>query len=378
MPFEDTTFASATEHAFILSDGKGVDAQRPNMHQRLAPKQSLKNQKAAGQTHRVQTHTYLSELSTHHNSGALCFVAAHLQLLKRCQLNNLKRQMPMRKQLSLKTIYLALTILVLAAGSVSAQSPSMRGPLFKIKVYSGASILPYFTSGLRDVHITSFPGGFFGRAEERLAVPLSQGTSESIRFGGLLGLEVSNLGGYKRLSFNLEVQGMPGENSRYFNVAAGFGYKFFDLKEDAKQDFPLTIGLLVKGGYAFGVSTFAQVEALADRPFTSTVVTDGGLFQVGDRVQADILGATLQAAVTVNAEIVKNVDVGLQLGYSGAWLSTVTLTSGSGGTLNPLSPHVVNPNTTDRTQGFARAFTEAPSISLNGFFAALQFGLTVF
>jgi hypothetical protein len=120
------------------------------------------------------------------------------------------------------------------------------------------------------------------------------------------------------------------------------------------------------------------VEALADRPFTSTVVTDGGLFQVGDRVQADILGATLQAAVTVNAEIVKNVDVGLQLGYSGAWLSTVTLTSGSGGTLNPLSPHVVNPNTTDRTQGFARAFTEAPSISLNGFFAALQFGLTVF
>jgi hypothetical protein len=54
------------------------------------------------------------------------------------------------------------------------------------------------------------------------------------------------------------------------------------------------------------------------------------------------------------------------------------LTSGSGGSLNPLSPHVVNPNTTDRTQGFARAFTEAPSISLNGFFGALQLGLTIY
>jgi hypothetical protein len=93
MPFEDTTFASATEHAFILSDRKGVDAQRPNMHQRLAPKQSLKNQKAAGQTHRVQVaHTHHpSELSTHHNSGALCFIAAPLQQLKDCWLNNLKR-----------------------------------------------------------------------------------------------------------------------------------------------------------------------------------------------------------------------------------------------------------------------------------------------
>ncbi len=286
--------------------------------------------------------------------------------------------MHMRKQLSLKAIYLALTILVLAAGQVSAQSPSMRGPQFKIKLYSGASILPYFTSGFRDAHITSFPGGFFGRAEERLSVPLSQGTSESIRFGGLLGLEVSNLGGYKRLSFNLEVQGMPGENSRYFNIAGGFGYKIFDLKEDANQDVPFSIGLLVKGGYAFGVATVAQVQALPDRPFTSTVVTDGGLFQVGDRIQGDILGATLQAAVTANFEIVKNVDIGLQLGYSGAWLNSLTLTSGSGGSLNPLSPHVVNPNTTDRTQGFARAYSEAPSISLNGFFAALQFGLTIY
>jgi hypothetical protein len=90
MPFEDITFASATS-AQQSSKEKNSDAQRPNMHQRLAPKQSLKNQKAAGQTHRVQTHTYLSELSTHHNSGALCFIAAPLQQLKDCWLNNLKR-----------------------------------------------------------------------------------------------------------------------------------------------------------------------------------------------------------------------------------------------------------------------------------------------
>lgn len=284
----------------------------------------------------------------------------------------------MQKRLSSKALYLALTVLVLCVGSASAQNPNMRGPLFKVKVYSGAAILPYFTTGFKDAHITSFPGGLFGRTEERLGLPLSQGTSESIRFGGLLGLEVSNLGGYKRLSLNVEAQGMPGENSRYFNIAAGFGYKFFDLKEDAKQDFPMTIGLLVKGGYSFGLSTFATVQALADRPFASSVVTDGGLFQVGDRVQADILGATIQAAVTVNIEIIKNVDVGLQLGYSGAWLNSINITSSSGGTLNLLSPHVVNPNTTDRTQGFTRAYTEAPSISLNGFFAALQFGLTLY
>jgi hypothetical protein len=76
--------------------------------------------------------------------------------------------MHMRKQLSLKAIYLALTILVLAAGHVSAQSPSMRGPQFKIKVYSGASILPYFTSGLRDVHITSFPADFLAELKNAL------------------------------------------------------------------------------------------------------------------------------------------------------------------------------------------------------------------
>lgn len=278
----------------------------------------------------------------------------------------------------LKALYLALAVLVLGIGSASAQSP-MRGPLLKFKVYSGASILPYFTSGFKDVHITSFPGGFFGHAEERLSVPLSQGISESVRFGGLLGLEVSNLGGYKRLSFNAEIQGMPGENSRYFNIAGGFGYKVFDLKEDAGQEVPLTIGLLVKGGYTFGVATFARVAQLPDRPFASSVqFEDGSLFQVGDRIQADILAATLQAALTVNFEIIKNLDVGLQLGYSGAWLNTLTLTSGSGGTFNPLAPNVVEPNTTDRTAGFRRAFTEAPSVSLNGFFAALHFGLTLY
>ncbi|MFN3393384.1 MAG: hypothetical protein ACK424_02355, partial [Candidatus Thermochlorobacter sp.] len=100
----------------------------------------------------------------------------------------------MQKRLSLKALYLALTVLVLCVGSASAQNPSMRGPQFKVKLYSGAAILPYFTTGFKDAHITSFPGGIFGRTEERLGLPLSQGTSESIRFGGLVGLEISNLG----------------------------------------------------------------------------------------------------------------------------------------------------------------------------------------
>jgi hypothetical protein len=371
MPTEDRVFAWVRKDRLSK---KEVNAQELSQRWQTLRKQAARL--SASQTHRVHTH-HSSEFSTR-CLEALRFTAACLRQLKSCWLNNLKRQMHMRQSFSLRAIYLTLTVLVLVTGSALAQSPSMRGPLFKIKVYSGASILPYFTSGLRDAHITSFPGGFFGRAEERLAVPLSEGISENVRFGGLLGLEVSNLGGYRRLSFNLEVQGMPGENSRYFNVAGGFGYKVFDLKEDAKQDFPLTIGLLVKGGYAFGVATFAQVQALPDRPFTTTVVTDGGLFQVGDRIQGDILGATLQAALTIDIEIIKNLDIGLQLGYNGAWLNSLTLTSGSGGSLNPLSPHVVNPNTTDRTQGFARAFTEAPSISLNGFFGALQLGLTIY
>jgi hypothetical protein len=90
MPFEDITFASATS-AQQSSKEKNSDAQRRNRHRRLAPKQ--KNEKAAGQTHRVQVaHTHHpSELSTHHNSGALCFIAAPLQQLKDCWLNNLKR-----------------------------------------------------------------------------------------------------------------------------------------------------------------------------------------------------------------------------------------------------------------------------------------------
>jgi hypothetical protein len=285
----------------------------------------------------------------------------------------------MKNLLSVRVLALALCIAASFADIASAQSPYSPKPQFSVKIYSGASVLPYFATGFKDAHITEFPEiPFFSSNEGRLSLPLSQGASSGIRLGGLLGLEVSNLGNYKRLSFNLELQGMPGENSRYFNIAGGFGYKVFNLKEDFNQNIPLTIGVIAKGGYTFGVATLATVAALPERPFTDLVVTDNGVFQVGDRIQSDIFGATLQLAVTANYEIIRNVDVGLQLGYSGAWLNSITATSGSGGTFFADSPNVVNANLTDRVVGFSRAFESAPTISLNGFFASLNIGLTIY
>jgi hypothetical protein len=78
MPFEDITFASATS-AQQSSKEKNSDAQRPNMHQRLAPKQSLKNEKAAGQTHRVQVaHTHIYQSFPHTITLELCASLLHL------------------------------------------------------------------------------------------------------------------------------------------------------------------------------------------------------------------------------------------------------------------------------------------------------------
>jgi hypothetical protein len=281
----------------------------------------------------------------------------------------------MKNRLSVKVLALALCIAALYASNASAQSPYGPRPQYNIRAYSGLSITPYFTTNFTDAHITqSSPAlGPIGPNESRVAAPLSQGASEGIRLGGMLGFELMNLGNNKDLSMLLEFQGMPGERSRYWNIMGGFAYKFYEFK-----DVPIKLGAMLKGGYAFGLASLATVEGVPGRPIQAANTADGP-FYAGDKIEANLNAGTFQIVLTGNYNFptLKNLDIGLQLGYQAAWINPITAISSSGTLFDPASPNVVRPDLT--RAGSTPAFTGGlPSVSMNGFFGLLQIGYVIY
>lgn len=219
-------------------------------------------------------------------------------------------------------ILILVSVLISTCGTIEAADWDGFASFFPKKMdenlilFVGVTQLQLTTTNMRDVHVSDWENYGTGVMEGRVRLPLSQGEHD----GGAIGYVIGSRGRVLRVPFICQVIFAPAATAfSYTNILLGIDLRFVENES-------FRIGFAPKIGYGKFTGDFGLVEMLPNK--TPPVITPEGTFRVGDQIESDLSGMTLQASFNADFIVHKKLGVFFEAGWTESFFGDFSIQAG--------------------------------------------------